>query len=166
MARWVFLVCALALTLLAPRVSLACSCVCVPGKEPSNKELKRRLREAVQAEPIIFLGRVIDVSPDLNDPEMKGVPPEYANRVATLEVIREWKGVGLRSYRLRTSCCGASCGYDFRVGQVQLWFINRDRHWTEGSCCPDPSKAEVRRFIRALDDLTDRPKLELPPELR
>jgi len=108
------------------------------------------------------LGRVTSVVADTDMPDL---PPEYADRLATLEVIREWKGSGRTAYRLRTSCCGASCGYPFTVGQVYLFFLSRDGESISGGC-PDPPKDHVRATIRGLDKLTKRNKLAMPAELR
>jgi hypothetical protein len=147
----------------APRVSRACSAVCVVGREVSDREWTAALRSALDSTPIIFLGRVTQVAPEINEPEL---PPEYANRVATLEVIREWKGIGHSSYRMTTACCSASCGYPFKVGQVHLLFISRDGEWMSSSGCPDPTRESIQKTIRKLDKLAHFRALVLPRELR
>ena len=120
------------------------------------------MRQTYDTSQIVFLGRVTRVEADGSQAD---IPSDYADKVATIEVIREWKGPGLSSYRLTTACCGASCGYPFKVGQLQLLFLNQDRERMSVSCCPDPSNAEVRRSVRILDKVTRRQRLALPPEL-
>jgi len=146
-----------------PRESRACSVVCVVGRDVPDREWTAALHGALDSRPIVFLGRVTKVAPETSEPEL---PPEYANRVATLEVIREWKGTGQSTYRMTTACCSASCGYPFEVGQVHLLFISRDGEWMSSSGCPDPTKDDIRKTIRKLDRLAHRKALVLPPELR
>lgn len=141
-----------------PAEAPACTTICAPAKQMARQDL----RDLYDSTPIVVLGRVGAVAAVT---EMPDVPPEYADRLATLEVIREWKGSGRAAYRLRTSCCGASCGYPFTVGQVHLFFLSRDGESISGGC-PDPPKDHVRATIRRLDKLTKRKRLEMPAELR
>lgn len=141
-----------------PAAALACTMVCGPAKQMSDKEL----RAAYDSTPIIVLGRVATVVSATDIPDL---PPEYADRLATLEVIREWKGSGRSAYKVRTSCCGASCGYPFQAGQVHFFFLSRDGESISGGC-PDPPRDHVRATIRGLDKITKRKKLAIPAELR
>lgn len=145
-------------TLSRPSAAPACTTVCAPAKPMSDREL----REDFDSTPIVFLGRVAAVVAATDMPDL---PPEYADRLATLEVIREWKSPGYAAYRLRSSCCSASCGYPFIAGQVHLFFLSRDGESISGGC-PDPPKSHVRANIRKLDKMTNRSKLEIPAELR
>ncbi len=148
-------------TLWAPTVAAPCSCVCVSGEPVGEQEVKEHLRNTLDTVPIIFLGRVVAVEPDKSDP---GLPPEYADRIATLAVIREWRGPGKPNYLMRTPCCSASCGYPVAVGQVHLLFLEGEPGGFN-ACCGDPTKAELRRTIRLLDKLTRQKPLALPGEL-
>ena len=141
-----------------PALASACTTVCAPVRQLTGQEL----REDYDSTPIVVLVRVSVVVAATDMPDL---PPEYADRLATLEVIREWKGSGRTAYRLRTSCCDASCGYPFTVGQVHLFFLSRDGESISGGC-PDPPKDHVRATIRRLDKLTKKKKLAIPPELR
>jgi hypothetical protein len=148
------------LFLAAPSVSFACSQVCVVGEKVSDREWTAALRGALESTPIIVLGRVTHVGSDTDGPN------SYPSRVATLEVIREWRGAGRASYRRRTGLGDADCGYPFAVGQIHLLFMREDGEWISSPGCPDPTKAEIRATIKKLDKLSGRQALALPRELR
>jgi len=136
----------------------ACTLVCGPARKQSATEL----RAAFDARPIVVLGRVREVVRATHPADLD---EKYADRVAILDVIREWKGAGQATYRLRTCCCDVCCGYPFEVGQVHLLFLARDGESISGGC-PDPPKDYIRADIRRLDKITGRRSLSMPAELR
>jgi hypothetical protein len=148
------------LLLAFPDAIVACTQICGVGEKVSDREWTEALRGELESRPIIFLGRVTQVGSEPLEPDA------YAAKVATLEVIREWKGTGQASYRMTTGWGDADCGYPFEVGQVHLLFIQDDRDWMSSSGCPEPTRAEIRATIRKLDKLSGRKKLAPPRELR
>ena len=145
--------------LLLPRPLEACSCACVVAERPPDAGSVRSLL----ARPgNALLGRVVKVEPSKNPAD---VPPEYAARIATVRVIREWKGERRKEYRIDAGLPGAGgCGYAPVVGKVHL-FVNGLPGGFD-SCCPEPSRAELRRLIALLDEETGKKPLRLPRELR
>ena len=139
----------------------ACNVVCIAGKEPSARQKRAALRDGLEGARIVFLGRVVSIASETGT----DLPPEYANRIATLEVLAEWKGPGSSTYHMVTACCSASCGYPFRVGQLHLLLLQRDGEQMSATGCPDPTKKALRDSIRMLDEVSGRRTL-LPPELR
>jgi hypothetical protein len=148
------------LLLACPDAVLACTQICGVGDKVSDREWTEALRGALESTPIIFLGRVTQVGSEPLESDA------YPTKVATLEVIREWKGTGQASYRMTTGWGDADCGYPFKVGQLHLLFIQDDGERMSSSGCPEPTKAEIRATIRKLDKLSRRKKLAPPRELR
>ena len=96
-------------------------------------------------------------------PELQGENARFAEHVATVEVIREWKGGRKDSYALTSS--GMGCGYAFKVGEVHLFYLRKERERFE-TCCPGPTPEELRESVRELDRITGKKPLKLPKDLR
>jgi hypothetical protein len=109
-----------------------------------------------------ILGRVATVQPD--PAREVDILPDVLDRVATIEVTREWKGPQKRTYTVVSALSSASCGYPFKVGEYLLLVFDDEPPRLDG-CCGKGSVSDMRLLIRAFDKASRRKPLTVPADL-
>jgi hypothetical protein len=149
------------LVILGAWPALPCDCVCdLPSLDAASAA--RLAAESLEARHVIVLGRVVKLEPDPAR-DMYALP-DVLERVATVEVTREWKGPHKRSYTVASGLSSASCGYPFRLGEYLLLVFD-DEPTRLDSCCGKGTISNMRLLIRALDKASRRKPLKIPDDL-
>jgi hypothetical protein len=125
------------------------ACTCVPGPPLTSRSL---VREAVSQYDAVLEGTVVNVEyvRPRRDSAAGGFPLDEA--VATIRVIRSWRGSRADTVMVRTALFTTACGLPFRTGDHYLLFARSVGGKLYSDKC-GPSRTwdkEARRLARWL----------------
>ncbi|WP_299313222.1 hypothetical protein [uncultured Aquimarina sp.] len=102
-----------------------CACSCSDTDQPLGKKVK----EAFLSADLIFTGKVIDIK------EINTILPYKSSSdpvVYTFEVIQKIKGKTKKTIlKILSSNSGASCGYNFQLGESYLVYSSVSDHFAK-----------------------------------